>query len=50
MIDGLLSALNADTDETKRGTVTVKPVVFITIYSCNIKMWVTTFSLPEGTT
>lgn len=42
MIDELLSALNADTDENKRGAVMLKPVFFITNYSCNIKMWVIT--------
>lgn len=40
MIDGLLSALIADTDENKRGTVMLKPVFFITFTPVTFKMWV----------
>ncbi len=40
IIYDLLSALNADIDVNKCGTVIV--VLLITDYSCNIKMWVIT--------
>jgi hypothetical protein len=36
----LLSVLNADIGENKCGTVMVKLVFLITIYSCIINMWV----------
>ncbi len=42
MIDGLLSALNEDTDEEKHGTVMLKPVFFITFTPVTLKMWVIT--------
>ncbi len=43
MIYGLLSTLNVDTDEKKRGSVMLKPVFFITFTPVTLNcLWVIT--------